>query len=516
MKLVTSAQMRAIDQETIDHHGVPGPDLMENAGQGIAERIIEEILDPPERSRVVVYCGKGNNGGDGFVIARALTEAGVHVSVFFIGPADKLSPDARLNYDRLLRVGPVPTEITQTSDLPEVQSCACVVDAIFGTGFSGAPKGIAAETIEHINLYDSEIVSVDLPSGLNADTGSYEQSVVAADRTYTLGCPKFGLFLSPGRELAGLIDVVPIGLPENVIAKMDLPCDLIDDELIAELLPKRKPDGHKGDFGKLLLLAGSTGYTGAAALSSLAAARSGCGLIKLGCPVTLQPVLARKLTEVMTVGLPDVGKRGALALRGLGEIKKLIDLHDALAIGPGLGLHHETKELMHRLVALLDKPTVIDADGLNAFAGGSVLIKNRKSSLPLVITPHPGEFARLTGQSVPDDIQERIQLVIETARALNVVLVLKGSPTLIGSADGRCYLNPTGNSGMAKGGSGDVLTGMIGSFLAHGCRPLDAAIVSVYLHGVAGDFAADSLTERAMVAGDIIAFLPAAFKFVEE
>ncbi len=309
---------------------------------------------------------------------------------------------------------------------------------------------------------------------------------------------------------------MPIGLPENVIAKANLPCDLIDDELIAELLPERKPDGHKGDFGKLLILAGSTGYTGAATLASLAASRSGCGLIKLGCPVTLQSVLAQKLTEVMTIGLPDIGKKGALALRGLGEIKKLFDQHDAVAIGPGLGLHHETKELVRRLIASLNKPAILDADGLNAFAGESVLIQNRKNAAPLVLTPHPGEFARLTGQTVPEDIQERIQLVIATARQLNVVLVLKGSPTLIGSPDGECYLNPTGNSGMAKGGSGDVLTGMIGSFLAQGCRPLEAAILSVYLHGVAGDFAADSLTERAMVAGDIISFLPAAFKFVEE
>jgi ADP-dependent NAD(P)H-hydrate dehydratase / NAD(P)H-hydrate epimerase len=516
MKLVTSAQMRAIDRNTIDHHGISGEELMEFAGQGVAERIIEDILDTPDRTRVVVYCGKGNNGGDGFVIARALTEAGVHVSVYFIGPADKLAPDARLNYDRLLKVGPVPNEIAEPSDLPDIQPCNCVVDAVFGTGFTGSPDGIAAELIEHINLYDTEIVSVDLPSGLNADNGQYDQTVVAADRTYTLGLPKFGLFLSPGRELAGLIDVVPIGIPDNVAAKLNLPCELIDDELVAELLPERKPDGHKGDFGKLLVLAGSSGYTGAAALTSLAAARSGCGLIKLGCPASLQSVFAEKLTEVMTIPLPDVAKKGVLALRGFGEIKKWIEQHDAIAIGPGLGQHHETRELMHRILASLEKPAIIDADALNAFAGKPELIAKRAGKSPLVITPHPGEFFRLTGKTVPNDIQSRIELAVETARDLNVVLVLKGSPTLVASPDGNCYLNPTGNSGMAKGGSGDVLSGMIGSFLAQGCEPLEAAIVSVYLHGVAGDFAADTLTERSMIAGDIIAFLPAAFKFIEE
>jgi ADP-dependent NAD(P)H-hydrate dehydratase / NAD(P)H-hydrate epimerase len=516
MKLVTSAQMHAIDRETIDRHGITGPELMEHAGQAVAERIFEDVLDSPEQSQVVVYCGKGNNGGDGFVIARALTEAGVHVSVYFIGPVDRLSPDARLNYDRLLKVGPVPKEIVEPSDLPEIQPCNCVIDAVFGTGFTGSPDGIAAELIEHMNLYDSEIISIDLPSGLNGDNGQYDQAVVTADRTYTLSNPKYGLFLSPGRELAGLIDIVPIGIPENVISKMNLPCDLIDDELVAELLPERKPDGHKGDFGKLLIIAGSSGYTGAAALSSLAAARSGCGLIKLGCPATLQSIFAEKLTEVMTIPLPDVGKKGALALRGFGEIKQWVDQHDAIAIGPGLGQHHETKELMHRIVTWLTKAAVIDADGLNAFAGTPELIANRPGNAPLVITPHPGEFTRLTGKAVPQDIQARIQMSLEAARELRVVLVLKGSPTLVASPEGKCYLNPTGNSGMAKGGSGDVLTGMIGSFLAQGCEPLDAAIVSVYLHGVAGDFAADTLTERSMIAGDVVAFLPAAFKFIEE
>ena len=516
MKIVTAAQMRAIDQQSIDQHSVPGPTLMENAGQGIAERILEEILETPSQNRALVFCGKGNNGGDGFVIARALTEAGVQVSVYFIGPVEKLSHDARLNYDRLLKVGPVPAEITSARDLPTIDECDCVIDAVFGTGFAGEPEGLAAELIEHINLYDTEIVAVDLPSGLDADTGSYIQTVVAADRTYTLGLPKYGLFVSPGRELAGLVEVVPIGIPENVIEKTSLHCELIDDDLVEELLPQRKPDGHKGDFGKLFILAGSTGLTGAAALTSLAAARSGCGLIKLGIPASLQPLMAEKLTEVMPLPLPDVGKKGHLALRSLGEIRKLIDQHDAVALGPGLGQHHETLELVRRLVPSINKPMVIDADGLNAFENGSAALVSDNRDFPLVLTPHPGEFARLTGRPVPTDIHARIDLVSKTSRKMKAVIVLKGSPTLIGTPSGGCYLNPTGNSGMARGGSGDVLTGMIGSFLAQGCKPLEAAIISVYLHGIAGDFAADTLSERAMLAGDIIAFLPAAFKFVED
>ena len=515
MKLVTAAQMRAIDRETIDHHGIPGPTLMENAGRGIAELMLSDLIDSPESTQVAVFCGKGNNGGDGFVIARYLHEAGVKVRTFFIGLADKLSENAQLNLNRAHEAEVRITELNSLDQLPVDLEADFVVDAIFGTGFSGTPEGLAAGLIEYINFQDGLVVAVDLPSGLNADTGYAEGAVVTAGCTYTLGLPKIGLYISPGREIAGEVRVVDIGLPENAIAQQDLSTILITPELVAELLPYRKPDGHKGDFGKLLLIAGSTGLTGAATLASLAAARSGCGLIKLGSPASTQTILATKLTEIMTVPLPEASRRGVLALRGLGEIRKYVEQHDAVVIGPGLGTHHETRELMRRLVPNLSRPAIVDADGINAFEGTVDLLKQRSGTSDLVLTPHPGEYARLTGVIVPEDVQEKINSILRAARELAAVIVLKGSPTLVAEPQGACYLNPTGNAGMATGGSGDVLSGMIGSFLAQGLSSLDAALCGVYLHGLAGDLAADALTQRAMIAGDIITYLPEAFEEID-
>ncbi len=307
--------------------------------------------------------------------------------------------------------------------------------------------------------------------------------------------------------------MVPIGIPDDVLIEFNLTNEIPTVEEIADLLPQRSPVGHKGDFGKLLVVAGSTGLTGAAALAGESALRAGCGLATVACPRTVQPVLAAKLTEVMTQPLPDVAKKGVLAARGLGEIRELSKGVDALAIGPGIGRHRETQDLIRRLIPNLDRPTVIDADGLFALSGYTDLLK--ECPLTLVLTPHPGEFARLCPDAIPEDIEARMELVRRFATAYNVVLVLKGSPTLIAAPGANCYLNPTGNNGLATGGSGDVLTGIIGSFLAQGMAPLDAAVCGVYVHGMAGDFAAADLTARAMIAGDIIDYLPTVFSVLE-
>jgi len=513
MKLVTSAQMRAVDHEAIENQGLPGPELMENAGRGTAEGILENLIENPDETTAVIFCGKGNNGGDGYVVGRYLHQAGVNVVVFYIGPPDKMSPDARLNYDRAKQLGLDTFEIKTVEDLPEELDCDIIVDAIFGTGFEGAPRGLTKDLIEYINWQDAHIVAVDMPSGLNADNGQHEGAVVAADYTFTMCLPKYGLYLSPGRELSGTVETVSIGVPDEIVEKFDLKNELITPEYVIETMPERAPDAHKGDFGKLFILAGSTGLTGAAAMAGESAARSGAGLVKVGCPRTTQPVLAMKLTEVMTVPLPDVAKKGALALRGLGEIRKYIGDHDALVIGPGIGRHRETFELVRRLLEKLDRPALIDADGLNALAGHTEYIKNCPA--PLVLTPHPGEFKNLTGIAVPDDYCEKADLIREVAADLGVVLVLKGSPTIVGAPDGLCYFNQTGNSGMASGGSGDVLSGMIGSFLAQGLEPLGAALCGVFLHGLAGDLAAEELTERALMAGDIIDYLSDAFEMLD-
>lgn len=512
MKLVTAEQMRQIDRATIDGQVVPGPELMENAGRGIAEKLLAGVMDGSGREKVAVFCGKGNNGGDGFVVGRYLFQAEFDVTIYFIGPIGELSADARLNFDRAAGIGMNLIEVTSDDVLPKKIDRDYLIDAIFGIGFSGSPRGLAAEVIKYINRQKGKtVISVDLPSGLDADTGQHEGEVVKADYTFPLALPKYGLYVSPGRELAGEVQVVPIGIPDHIMDKFDLPVELITPEMVSARLPVRKPDGHKGDFGKLFVLAGSTGLTGAAAMAAKSALRSGCGLVKVGCPRTVLPIIASLAMEATSWPLPDVAKKGALALRGLGEVRKLAQEHDAVIIGPGLGQHHETQELVRRFLSTLDKPAIVDADGLNALVEHCDVIK--ELTAPLVLTPHPGEFKRLTGETPPpeSEIHERIKVATNVACDLKCVMVLKGSPTLVADSSGACYMNPTGNNGMATGGSGDVLSGAIGSFLAQGMSAIDASICGVYIHGLAGDFAALDLSERGMIAGDMIDYLPDAF-----
>jgi len=518
MKIVTSEQMRRIDCFAIDKSGIPGQELMENAGRGIAEAILAKLHKTSYDKHVVIFCGKGNNGGDGFVIARYLHQAHIKVRAYHIGPPEVFSPDCRVNYDRTLSGGIELTEVTSPIDQVEIPDGSIIVDAIFGTGFSGTPRGLAAELIEHINLKSAIVVSVDMPSGLNADDGQFAGPAVDADYTFALGLPKFGLYLSPGRELSGVVEVIPIGIPDDAVNQVDSQIRLITPELVASLLPKRNPTAHKGDCGRLYLLAGSTGLSGAAVLCARAAIRAGAGLVKVGCPSSVQPTIANNVIEATSHPLPDVSKKGVLALRSLGEVRKEIARHDATVIGPGLGQHHETFELVRRLMTSLDRPAIIDADGLNALADHTDLLKSIKvpMALPKVLTPHPGEFKRLTGSNqLPENIENKRDEVTSFAKQHGVTLVLKGSPTLVADSNGNCYLNPTGNDGMATGGSGDVLSGIIGTFLAQGLSAIDASIAGVFIHGMAGDFAADEHTRRGMIAGDMIDYLSDVFMTLE-
>jgi len=513
MKLVTAEIMRAIDGETINNRGVPGPELMENAGRGIAERIRDQILDDPHGKKIVIFCGKGNNGGDGFVVGRYLFEWGAEVVIYYPAPIEKLSADARLNFDRATQLNIAINPIESVGQLPQSIEADYIIDAIFGTGFSGAPRGLLNEFIEYINRQGIPVVAVDCPSGLNVDTGNHEGAVIEAEYTYTLAQPKIGMYYSPGRELSGIIEVVPIGIPDDVIAQFDINENLITPELIESLLPVRKPDGHKGDFGKLFILAGSTGLTGAATLAAKAGARSGLGLVTVGCPRSLNPILEMKLTEAMTYPLPDVAKKGVLARRGLGEVRKKIKENDAVIIGPGIGRHFETRDLIQRLIGTLDKPAIIDADGLNAFEKDREALISEHTKF--VLTPHPGEFQRLIDEDISEDMYDRFNLIRDYAHKYNSVIVYKSSPSLIVDSMGQLFLSPTGNNGMATGGTGDVLSGIIGSFLAQGVSPLGSAICGVYIHGLCGDIAAAEYGERSMIAGDLIDFLPEAFRLIE-
>ncbi len=512
MKLVTSDVMRQIDAKATKD-GIPSIELMENAGRSIAQAIIADFTLELDDAVFAIFCGKGNNGGDGFVIGRYLFSAGFKVSFYHIGSPDEFSGDAKQNYDLIKELKIDTTEVTSIDELPEILESDFSIDAIFGTGFSGSPKGISAELIDYINSEPQEIIAIDIPSGLNADDGTYGDTVINADYTYTIALPKYGLYVSPGREVAGDVEILPIGIPIEVVDSFSIHNKLITPSYVMDTLPERQPDGHKGTFGKLFLLAGSTGMTGASVLAARSALRSGCGMTKIGCPKTTLPLIASTFIDTMTHAFPDVAKKGCLAKRGLGEVKIVCAEHDALVIGPGLGRHFETKELICRLLLSLEQPAVIDADGLNALNGELSILEDCKAQL--ILTPHPKEFKNLTGTDVPDEIHARIEVARKFAIEYQTILVLKGSPTIVAHYDGTVYVNQTGNNGMAVGGSGDVLSGIIGSLLAQGKEPIDAALCGVFIHGLAGDIASFELGVRSMMASDIIEFLPDAFMMLE-
>jgi NAD(P)H-hydrate epimerase len=511
MKICTPSQMQEIDRKAIDGLGIPGLELMENAGRSVYEMILD-YYGPADGNRVTVVAGKGNNGGDGFVVARYLKEDGAHVEIFLIGSKDQVTGDAEINLKKALELGIPLHEITDPDNFYIPDDSWVIVDAIFGTGFTGTIRAPYDQIILKINQSDIPIVAVDAPSGLDGATGKVSEPCVRADLTVTFGLPKIGQVMYPGKSYCGFLEVADIGFPSGL--DDDIHTYLTTDEEAVKLLPRRKPDAHKGDFGKLFVLAGSTGLTGAAVMTSMAAYRCGTGLVVLGCPSSLNPIFEMKMTEVMTRPLPDVAKKGHLALRGLGEIRQQIEWADAIAIGPGLGTHHETAELIQRLCKEIARPMVVDADGLNNLAKDLSCLKAHKR--PLVITPHPGEFARLTGRSIDEITDDRIRFASEFAREYSLCVVLKGAPTIVARRSGNVYINYSGNEGMATGGSGDVLTGLIGGFLAQGVCYSDAAVLATYVHGAAGDIAAEMYGSRGMIAGDILEFVPQALMELED
>jgi hydroxyethylthiazole kinase-like uncharacterized protein yjeF len=508
-RLVTAAEMREMDRTTIEQIGIPGLLLMEHAGIAIAERAVE-MLSEHAGENVTVVCGKGNNGGDGFVVARLLAMQDLRIQILLIGDPDSLQGDALVNYRSLCGMGLPVTPVRSKKGLHKNKPGDLVIDALFGTGIQGEVKGLAAQVIDWMN-HAPLILSIDMPSGLHCDNGQFEGACVEADATVTLGELKRGLVIPPGRELAGSVDVAAIGIPEQAVSSIQIKTWLIEEDDCCRRLPPRPPAAHKGDFGKALILAGSRGMTGAATLTSLAALKAGCGLVKLGCPFELNPTLETKLTEVITHPLPETGS-GSLSLSALTEIQHLINWADVLAIGPGLSQDSETCALIRKLVRGCRKPTVLDADGLNAFDGESELLQELE--LPLIITPHPGELARLINREVSAILTDPVETARKWSSQWHCVLILKGAPTIIASR-GTVYVNSTGNSGMATAGSGDVLTGLLTGLLAQGCSVEDASICGVMLHGLAGDLAALTDFDRSMTAGDILEQTGSAFKQIE-
>ena len=511
--VATIAQMQECDRMTIDELGLPGMVLMEYASRAVADVAIEMLDGNPAGKLVRIFCGKGNNGGDGFAVARHLKNAGAVIELFLIGKTADLQGDALLNCELHRMLGGQVREIATEADFkPAKKQPDLVVDALLGTGFKGIVKGIHAQTIDLVNSSDAPVLAVDIPSGVEGDNGAAGDIAVRAERTATFGLLKPGLLLPPGRELCGSVTVADIGIPPQVVQKQNIRQFLVEACDVIAKLPRLKPSDHKGKAGHVFILAGSPGLTGAVALAAEASIRSGAGLTVVGVPGSLNHILEVKLTESMTLPLP-ANDSDCLTTDAFDLCLDRLKWAHAVAFGPGIGRHPDTGKLLAKLLAVLDKPFVIDADGLNLLADNPSLLK--KLPPGTILTPHPGEFSRLSGLSVTEIAADRIGLTRQWAAKWKAVLVLKGAPSITALPDGTIFINPTGNEGMATGGSGDVLTGVISSLLAQGLNAGEAAWMGCYLHGAAGDRAAEKLGKHGMVAGDIIIQLPSVIREVE-
>ncbi|MFB3881974.1 MAG: NAD(P)H-hydrate dehydratase [Armatimonadota bacterium] len=511
MKIVTARQMRELDRRAIEERGIPSLTLMENAGRSVAEaaaRLTESCPHQP----IVIACGSGNNGGDGLVAARLLAERGRRVQVFLAAAQDKLSEDAAANLRRLTERGIGVTEVTETG--PFARACsgaALVLDALLGTGLSGKVRGLVGELIECTNASGAGVLAVDVPSGMDADTGEPLGISVRATETVTMGLPKMGLFLYPGMDLAGRVSVADIGLPSELVDESPAAAELVDPNWVGMILPRRRPSAHKGSQGRVLIIAGSAGMTGAACLCARGALRVGAGLVTVGCPASVNDILEVKLTEAMTFPLPETYTR-ALDTRALALILELAQEASVIAIGPGLSREPETAVLVRRLVARVEKPMVIDADGINALADAAMILEAEHA--PAVLTPHPGEMGRLMQVSAEKVQARRTHFAEAAARRFGTTVALKGAYSVIADPARALAINPTGNPGMATGGTGDVLTGMIAGLMAQGLLPFEAATAAAYCHGLAGDIAAESTGQGSMLAGDLVEAVPEALRRV--
>ena len=512
MKIVTGTEMQALDRRTIIEAHIPSTVLMERAGEGIV-RHLEEHYGPARSKTITIFCGKGNNGGDGLVVARLLHRRRARIHVVLLTSIADLSRDTAAMYRRLVRVtGQAAIVRFRSADQarPLLASSDILIDALLGTGLSSVVTGTYREAIELINAAGKPVIAVDIPSGLHADTGAILGRAIRATLTITCGLPKLGLYVDAGIDQAGAIRVVDIGIPPAYVDAIEGQALLLTSDSAFQALPERVPSAHKGTFGHAGIIAGSVGKTGAAALAARAALRVGAGLVTVATPSSVNDVLEAKLLEAMTMPLPETKAR-TLARSGLDRVLAFIQARTAVAIGPGLSTHHETVELVQSLMKHLDRPSVLDADALNALAGRASLLT--ECTTPPILTPHPGEMARLevdaTTQSVNAD---RIGTARRFARERGVFVVLKGARTVIARPDGLVAICPTGNPGMATAGTGDVLTGMIVGLLAQRVPAWEAACAATYFHGLAGDLASHHLGQSGMLASDLIAQIPYALQ----
>lgn len=509
MKLATARETAALDRLAAEECGIPVRSLMEGAGEAVAEAAAA-LLGEPAGARIVLLCGRGNNGGDGLVAARLLRERGALPLVCLLGALADLRGEPAAVAAAALEAGVPVVEIRGAEELAGIEGslrgAALVVDALFGTGFAPPARGLAAGAIAVLNRTASRVLAVDIPSGLSADHGRIEGEAVRADATVTFGLAKPGLLLYPAARNVGRLWVADIGFPPGLEARLPLARHISDPAALRSLLRPRDPEGHKGTYGHVLIVAGSTGYAGAAALTARGALRAGAGLVTVGMPSAIAPPALPGLPEAMTLPLPD-GGCGVLGVGALEAVLAGLEGKRALALGPGLSRDPDAAAFVRGLLARLGPPVVVDADALAALAAGASPLPGGDTRA--VVTPHPGEMARLLGTSVAEVQGRRLEAAAECARRLGAVTVLKGARTVVAAPEGETWINLTGNPAMAAGGMGDVLTGVIAAHLARGLPPLEAALLGVHLHGAAGDIAARR-APWGILAGEVADLVPAA------
>jgi ADP-dependent NAD(P)H-hydrate dehydratase / NAD(P)H-hydrate epimerase len=516
MKVATARQMAELDRAAIETYGIPSLVLMENAGRSCAERILrilEEKAGAPEEASVAIICGRGNNGGDGMVIARHLHNRGVYVEVFLLAEEDQLSSDARTQYEILKNLD-VERRIVREQEgvedirafLEEVHLC---VDAILGTGLSQPLTGLVREVVEAINLSMAPVFAVDIPSGIDATTGRILGEAVRADYTGTFGLLKLGHVLLPGSLHCGETDIYDIGIPSKAVFDADITIEALDERVVRSMLSIRPPDYHKGDAGRVFVIGGSPGLTGAPCLAGLAAMRMGAGLITVVVPDAVRFVVESKLMEVMSKGISD-GGTGHFTKEAVPELLEAIARADVVVIGPGLGMYPGVQEFAAELIPRLTVPFLIDADGLNALVGQLEIL--RRAQAPCILTPHPGEMSRLTRESIEAIEAQRVGSARHLAEEQNAVVILKGPRTVIATPKGDIFINTTGNPYMATGGMGDALSGMVAALAAQGLSPTDAACAGAFLHGMSADLLLKRFPLSPIVATDVIANIPEALQ----
>lgn len=518
MKIVTSAQMRQLDRRTIEEAGVPGHELMDRAGRGVADvaRYFADLAGMNTPSAILI-AGRGNNGGDAFAAARHLKDLGFDVMVWIAGAESQITGDALKHLGNVHADGITVEEFPSREDWDENTAHPAgadfLIDGLLGTGSHGAPRGPVAWAIQYLNsaANDAFVVSIDIPSGINADTGIAEGDAVNADVTVTMGLPKTGLVAGAAQEFVGTVEVTDIGIPPAYVEAIKPATDveMIYSTELRRLLPRRARGSHKGTYGNLLVIGGARGYAGAAALACRAAARSGVGLTTALVPASILPVVASASLETMVHAGAET-KTGSLAAAAIDSWLPRLATFDALLVGPGLTTHPDSQALVRTLIEHCPVPMVLDADALNVLADNPKLIRKARSTV--IVTPHPGELGRLLGRDAASIQADRIGAARAAASLTGAFVILKGAGTVVTTREGSAFINMTGNPGMARGGSGDILAGLLSGLLAQGIAPLDAARAAVFLHGRSGDMAAWRASQSGMVAGDIISEIPYAFR----